>query len=194
MKKAGHKKLGPWLQKSKKLVYQNPWIEVHHHEVMTPANTEGVYGTVSFKNLAVGVLPLDDQGNTWLVGQYRYPLETYSWEIPEGGSPSGEDPLQAARRELKEETGLVPGSLELLLEMDLSNSVTDEQAVIYLATRLEQQEPEPEETEELKVKKVPVAEALSMVHAGEITDAISVAALLKLATHPEYQVFLSGVS
>ncbi|HEY4337512.1 MAG TPA: NUDIX hydrolase, partial [Puia sp.] len=139
----------------------------------------GIYGKIHFKNLAVGVLPLDGEGNTWLVGQYRFPLEEYSWEIPEGGGALGVDPLESAKRELREETGLVASSWEPLLEMHLSNSVSDEKAIIFLARGLEQREPMPDETEQLVVRRVPFEEAYRMVEQGLITDAMSVAAILK---------------
>ena len=118
--------------------------------------------------------------HTWLVGQYRFPLQQYSWEIPEGGAPEGTDPLLSAYRELKEETGFTAQSWQHLITMHLSNSVSDELALVYLATDLMAGEWEPEETEQLQLKRVHVQEAFAMVANGVITDAISVAALLKL--------------
>jgi 8-oxo-dGTP pyrophosphatase MutT (NUDIX family) len=134
-----------------------------------------------FKNRAIGVLPIDDEGCTYLVGQYRYTLNQYSWEIPEGGCPIEEDPLVAAQRELKEETGLTARHLQLLGRTHLSNSVTDEEALYYLATGLSQGSAEPEGTEKLRLRRVPFAEALRMALAGEITDALSVVTLLRYA-------------
>lgn len=168
-----------WKTLSEKPVYDNPWIQVSHRQVLNPSGNPGIYGLVHFKNLAVGVLPLDEQGHTWLVGQYRYPLGAYSWEIPEGGGPLGTPPLEAAQRELREETGLLAEEWTELLRMHLSNSVTDEAGIVYLAQGLQQGPAEPEETEELQIKKLPFAEAFDMVMQGEITDSLSVAAILK---------------
>jgi len=172
-------KKNPWVTLSKKEVYANPWISVSHREVLNPAGGDGIYGVVSFKNIAVGILPLDEDYNTWLVGQYRYTIEQYSWEIPEGGCPIDTDPLASAKRELKEETGLVAQAWSPLIEIHTSNSVTDEYAIIYIAKQLRQETAEPEDTEELLVKKVPFSKAVEMVMNGEITDSMSVAAILK---------------
>src|SRR5690606_11769102 len=125
-----------------------PWISVTQYDVLNPAGKPGIYGVVSFKNKAIGVLPLDEHNNTWLVGQWRYPLKQYSWEIPEGGGPMGEDPLEAAKRELKEETGLVASSYTEIARMHTSNSVSDEEAILYIARNLVQSEAEPEESED----------------------------------------------
>jgi 8-oxo-dGTP pyrophosphatase MutT (NUDIX family) len=147
--------------------------------VINPGGGKGIYGKVRFKNLAIGILPVDDQGLTWLVGQYRFPLEAYSWEIPEGGGDPAIPPVDSARRELLEETGLVAREWTGLLEMHLSNSVTDERAIIFLARGLEQRQAAPEETEELAIRRLPFEEAYQMVERGEITDSMSVAAILK---------------
>jgi len=170
-------KKGPWTVLSAKDVYENPWIRLTHHEVLTPAQTPGIYGLVHYKNLAIGVVPVDDDLHTYLVGQYRFPLDAYSWEIPEGGGAHGVDPLDSAARELREETGLVARRWRKLLEADLSNSVSDERAVAYLAWGLTAGEAEPEATEELAVRRIPLAEAFRMVEAGEIRDALSVLSL-----------------
>ena len=170
-------KKGPWTILSQKEVYENPWIKLTHHEVLTPAQTPGIYGLIHYKNLAIGVVPVDAEGHTYLVGQYRFPLDAYSWEIPEGGGLHGIDPLKSAARELREETGLVARRWRKILEADLSNSVSDERAVAYLAWGLTPGESEPEVTEELVVKRVPLAEAFRMVEAGEIRDALSVLSL-----------------
>jgi len=172
--------LNPWKIVSEEKVYDNNWISVVHHEVLNPSGLPGIYGKVHFKNQAVGVVPVDDEGNTWLVGQYRFPINAYSWEIPEGGSPDGTDPLASAKRELLEETGLVAKEWALLLTMHLSNSVSDELAYLYIAKDLEQHNPEPEETEQLELRKLPLAEAFRMVDEGLITDSMSVVALLKV--------------
>lgn len=172
----------PWKTIRKKPVYDNPWINVEEHDVINPAGGEGIYGKVHYKNKAIGILPLDSDDNTWLVGQYRYTLDAYSWEIPEGGGPHAEDLVAAAQRELKEETGLLAESWELIMKMHLSNSVTDEEAYIFLAKELTEGEQELEESEsDLQVMKLPFEEALEMVMHGEITDSMSVAAILKVA-------------
>jgi 8-oxo-dGTP pyrophosphatase MutT (NUDIX family) len=169
----------PWQIQSSAVQYSNPWIEVTEHGVINPAGKPGIYGTVHFKNIATGVVVLDDEQHTWLVGQYRFPLQQYSWEIPEGGSPEGTDPLDSAKRELLEETGLTAGNWQCILHMHLSNSVSDEEAFVYLARELRQQAADPEETEQLLVKRLPFSTVCDMVESGEITDAISVAAILK---------------
>lgn len=172
----------PWTTHATNTVYENPWILVTESEVINPRGNPGIYGVVHFKNRAVGVVPIDDEGHTWLVGQYRYTLGTYEWEIPEGGCPKGESTLDAAKRELREETGLVAEDYRLLLDdLALSNSVSDERATIYVATGLVEGEAAPEETEELRLRRLPLAEAVAMVKRGEITDSISVIALLSLA-------------
>jgi len=172
----------PWITHSTRIVYENPWIRVTESEVTNPSGGRGIYGVVRYRNRAIGVLPIDEEGQTWLVGQYRYTLDTYEWEIPEGGCPAGETPLEAAKRELREETGLVATDYRLLLDdLALSNSVSDERATIFVATGLTQAAADPEETEDLRVRRLPLSEAIDMVRRGEITDSISVIALLALA-------------
>ncbi len=175
------KKIGGWQTKISTTVYENPWIKISHDEVITPKNTDGIYGVVHFKNTAIGVVPLDDEGNTWLVKQSRYTLNQYTWEIPEGGCPQGESPLAAAQRELEEEVGLVANNWQQLMTMHLSNSVTDEFCVVFVARGLSAGQQQLEATEDIEVKKLPLTEAIAMVKSGEITDGISVAALLRIA-------------
>ncbi len=170
----------PWQTLSSELKFSTPWIDVTEHKVINPAGRPGIYGTVHYRNLALGIVALDDEGYTWLVGQYRFPLERYSWEIPEGGGDPAVEPLVGAQRELKEETGIEAREWRLLMEMDLSNSVSDEHAHIYLATGLSFGEPEPEETEQLQVRRLPLDEAVAMALDGRIGDAMSVAALLRV--------------
>lgn len=170
----------PWQIKTEKLVYDNPWIQVTEYGVINPSGGPGIYGKVSYKNLAIGILPLDEDGNTWLVGQYRFPIDTYSWEIPEGGGDKNIDPLISAQRELLEETGLKAKYWKKLLDIHLSNSVSDEWGISFLATGLSYHEAEPEETEQLVIRKLPFREAFDMVMNGEITDSLSMVTILKV--------------
>src|SRR3954452_1465918 len=173
-----HDRSNPWTTLARRPVYENPWIAVREDQVIRPDGQPGIYGVVHFKNAAVGVLPVDERGRIWLVGQYRYTLDLYSWEIPEGGGPLGEAPEETARRELREETGLTAGRLDLLATSHLSNSVSDELAYIFRATELQAGESEPEGTERLRVRHVEWTQAWDMLRRGEITDAMSVIALL----------------
>lgn len=171
----------PWKTLSNDVVYDNPWIQVTHRRVITPTGTDGIYGLVHFKNLAIGIVPLDEEENTWLVGQYRYTLGQYSWEIPEGGCPIGEEsPLESAKRELWEETGIRAEKWTKVLDLHTSNSVTDEAGMAFLAQGLSFGEAAPEHTEELQVRKLPFREALEMVFRGEITDALSMVGLMRV--------------
>ena len=170
-----------WDTVATNVVYENPWIQVEHRDVITPAGDPGIYGVVKFKNKAIGIVPIDEEGFVYLVGQYRYPLGEYSWEIPEGGGPLGEDPLATAKRELKEETGLVADRWRRIGRIHTSNSVTDEEGFIFLAEGLQQQNAEPEDTEDLRVKRIPLQEAVDRVMRSEITDSISMSAILMVA-------------
>ena len=175
-----HPNENPWQITDEKPVYDNKWINVIEYQVINPSGNPGIYGKVHFKNRAIGIIPLDAELNTYLVGQYRFTLNVYSWEIPEGGGPLAEAPLEAAKRELLEETGLRAKEWTELLQMHLSNSVSDELCIIYLARDLKQFEAEPEDTEDLMVHKVPFEEVYQMVCNGEITDSVAVAAILKV--------------
>ena len=170
----------PWTILNKKEVYDNPWIKVTEYDVLNPKGGKGIYGKVHFKNLAIGIIPLDDDLNTYLVGQYRFTLNQYSWEIPEGGGPHHADILESAKRELKEETGLVAQEWTKLMDFHLSYSVCDEHGGIFMARKLSQEEAMPEDTEELAIKKLPFDEAYQMVEKGIITDSLAVAAILKV--------------
>jgi ADP-ribose pyrophosphatase len=169
----------PWVTIDSHKIYENNWIGLTEHNVINPSGGKGIYGEVHFKNYAIGILPLDEAHHTWLVGQYRYPLKAYSWEIPEGGGPLETEPLESAKRELLEETGLSASDWIEIQRMHLSNSVSNELAIIYIARGLSLGESEPEETEELQLRKLPFEEAYQMVIQGEITDSISVAAILR---------------
>ncbi len=171
----------PWTTHSTDVEYENQWIRVEHSNVTTPGGSRGIYGVVRFKNRAVGVVPIDEHDHTWLVGQYRYALDEYSWEMPAGGCPGNEALEATAARELREETGLVAGRLEPLLDgVRLTNSVTDETGWVYVASELTHTEAEPEDTEELALWRLPVDDAISMVLTGEINDAFTIMALLRL--------------
>ncbi len=170
----------PWTVHRSEEKYDNPWIRVVEHQVTNPAGGPGLYGVVEFKNLAVAVIPVDDEGFTWLVGQYRFPTGTYEWEIPEGGGRRDGDPAECARRELREETGLEAARLTPILEMQLSNSTTDERSVSFLATGLTLGPASPEDTEKLSVRRVPLDEAIAMAVRNEMRDCLSVASLLQL--------------
>lgn len=171
----------PWKQQSNRQIFENPWFRVEQDDVINPGGGLSHYGKILFKNIAIGIVPLDENNNTWLVGQYRYVPDCYSWEIPMGGGPLNVDPLESAKRELSEETGLSAASWETLMHLHTSNSVTDERGIVYVARELSQGATAFEETEDLKVMRLPLKEAVERVIAGEITDAVSVAALLRLA-------------
>lgn len=169
-----------WKILSEQLIYDNPWISLTHYDVINPSGIQGIYGKVHFKNLAIGIVALDQDDSIHLVGQFRFVLQEYSIEIPEGGGLISLDPLASAKRELKEETGLEAEHWQKLLELHLSNSVTDEKAIVYLATGLKQGIAEPEETENIHHIKLSFDDAYDKVMNGEITDAITVAAILKV--------------
>lgn len=168
----------PWTTLSNTMVYDNPWIKVEHREVLTPKGTDGIYGIVHFKNRAIGIVPLDENYNTWLVGQYRYPLNEYSWEIPEGGGPLNEAMLDAAKRELQEETGITASKWTKILDFATSNSVTDELGVCYVAQGLAFGKNDLEDTEDITVRKLPFTEVVQMITRGEITDALTIMGVL----------------
>ncbi len=171
----------PWITKNSSEIYQNSWIRVDEHEIINPAGKDGIYGTVHFKNKALAIIPIDQDGNTWLVGQFRYPLNQYSWEVPMGGGSIGKDLLESAKRELKEETGLTAKKWTEIMRIHTSNSVTDEEGIVYLAEDLTHGETEFEETEVLEIRKLPFSDVLKMVMDGSITDGISIAGVLKAA-------------
>ena len=171
----------PWRRHSRRTAYENAWIQVHHDEVTRPDGQPGIYGVVHFRNLAVGIVAVDDADRVILVGQFRYTLDRYSWEIPEGGVPFDEDPLEGARRELREETGIEAASWREIGAFDLSNSITDEVGLLYFATDLTDGDAAPDPTEELRIRRVPFDEALAMVDCDEIPDAMSQLALERVA-------------
>lgn len=169
----------PWTTLKSEEVYESPWIAVTKHDVLTPHKTSGTYSTVHFKNLAIGILPLDKDHNTWIVGQWRYPIQQYSWEIPEGGGQLDVAPLDSAKRELLEETGITANTWTKIQEMYLSNSVSDEYCILYIAQDLHFGESHPDDEEELETRKLPFNELYEMVLSGEITDSLTITAVLK---------------
>ena len=170
-----------WKRLSSRTVFENDWMAVREDHVINPGGGENHYGHVHFKNRAVAIVPLDADHNTWLVGQQRYTLDAWSWEVPMGGAPLAEEPLAAAKRELKEETGLSAGRWTEIMRLHPSNSITDEVGYVYLAEDLCAGATAFEETEALEVRRLPLEAAVQMARDGEITDAISVAALLRIA-------------
>ena len=171
----------PWRQVSRRVAYENHWIEILHDEVVRPDGQPGIYGIVHFRHLAIGVVPLDESDRVLLVGQFRYAQGHYSWEIPEGGGGLDEDPEAAARRELAEETGYTGGTWRELCRAELSNSVTDEMTILFVATGLEAGPASPDGTEQLQLRWVAFDEVMAMIARGEIRDAMSILALQQLA-------------
>jgi 8-oxo-dGTP pyrophosphatase MutT (NUDIX family) len=174
-------RVGPWKRRSRSVGYENPWITVWHDEVDRPDGSPGIYGVVHFANVAAGVVVLDDDDRVLLVGQHRYTLDTYSWELPEGGVPPGESALDGARRELREETGVEADGWRVLVRFDLSNSISDETGVVFAARAVAHGAASPDPTEELAVRWVAFDEALAMVRDGGITDAMTIMGLQAVA-------------
>lgn len=169
-----------WKTLESKVVYDNPWITLREDRVINPGGGENEYGHIHFKKTAIGIVPLDDDGNTWIVGQDRYTLGEYSWEVPMGASEANEEPLDTARRELQEETGLTAGRMTQLMKLHTSNSITDEVGYVFVAEALEEGETNFDEMEVLDIRKLPLADVVAMIERGEMTDAISVAAILRV--------------
>lgn len=178
---AGKLEHNPWKRQTRRVVYDNPWITVYHDDVLRPDGNPGIYGQVHFKNRAIGVVALDVADRVLLVGQFRYTLDIYSWEIPEGGAPFEEEPIEGAKRELLEETGFTAVRWREIVRAHLSNSVSDEEAIIYLAEDLQPGTASPEPTEELRIQWLPFATALQMTFDGRITDSMSVMGLQRTA-------------
>jgi 8-oxo-dGTP pyrophosphatase MutT (NUDIX family) len=168
-----------WTCLSKTEVFDNPWITLTSCDTLAPTGRPAHYGLVHFKNLAIGVLPLFDNGDTLLVGQHRFTTGVYSWEIPEGGGPLGVDPLDSAQRELREETGCLASEWRQVMTYHLSNSVTDEVGYGYLAFGLTAADAEPDETEVIHTRRLPFREALDLGLKGLLPDMITQAMLLR---------------
>ena len=171
-----------WKKLSSKTIWENPWMAVLEDHVINPGGGENHYGHIHFKNRAIAIVPIDNEGNTWIVGQDRYTLGEYSWELPMGGAPLDEAPIEAAKRELKEETGFTAGRWSEIMKLHTSNSITDEVGIVFVAEDLTEGDADPEEMEDLQLRKLPLDEAVQLVNDGKITDAISVAAILRVAS------------
>ena len=169
-----------WKRLDRKLIYDNPWITVYEDQVINPGGGRNIYGNVHFKGKAIAIVPLDDDGNTWIVGQDRYTLGEYSWEVPMGASDAGEEPIDTAHRELKEETGLSAGQMTQVMRMHTSNSITDEEGFVFVARDLSEGDTAFDEMEVLDIRKLPLEEVVDMIRRQEMTDAISVAAILRV--------------
>jgi 8-oxo-dGTP pyrophosphatase MutT (NUDIX family) len=174
-------RIGPWTRRSRTVAYENPWITIWHDDVARPDGSPGIYGVVHFANLAVGVVVLDADDRVLLVGQHRYTLDSYSWEIPEGGVPPGETPLEGARRELREETGIEADTWRELCRFHLSNSVSDEAGIVFVARAANHGVASPEPTEDLAIRWLPFDEGLAMTTDGRITDAMTIMGLQRVA-------------
>lgn len=169
-----------WKKIESRIVYDNPWMTVFEDRVINPGGGENDYGYVHFKTTAIAVVPIDEDGNTWIVGQDRYTLGEYSWEVPMGASEQGEEPLETAHRELREETGLSARNMKQIMRLHTSNSITDETGYVFVADGLSQGDTQFDEMEVLEVRKLPLGEVVGMIYRGEMTDAISVAAILRI--------------
>ena len=169
-----------WKRLDRKLIYDNPWITVYEDQVINPGGGRNIYGNVHFKGKAIAIVPLDDDGNTWIVGQDRYTLGEYSWEVPMGASDAGEEPIDTAHRELKEETGLSAGQMTQVMRMHTSNSITDEEGFVFVARDLSEGDTAFDEMEVLDIRKLPLEDVVDMIRRQEMTDAISVAAILRV--------------
>jgi 8-oxo-dGTP pyrophosphatase MutT (NUDIX family) len=178
---AGDERPNPWRRLARRTVYENAWIRIHHDDVLRPDGAPGIYGVVEFRNVAVGVVALDERDRLLLVGQFRYTHEAYSWEIPEGGVPADESPLDGAKRELAEETGFRAADWRELVRLQTSNSVTDEVGVVYVARDLAPGIATPDGTEQLATRWVTIDEAISMIDRGDLLDAMSQVAILRVA-------------
>ncbi len=180
---------GPWKIRGRTIIHDSPWLRLTDHQVVQPDGRDGVYGVVQFKNLAIGILPIDAAGNVVLVGQHRFALGEYSWELPEGGGALDQPPLETAMRELREETGLVAGHYQPLCFYYPSNSVTNERAYGFVAWDLTEGEPQPDPTELFERRKIPFRDALELVISGEIADGFTMTMMLMAAQKARQHLF-----
>ncbi|WKL57414.1 NUDIX hydrolase [Asticcacaulis sp. ZE23SCel15] len=169
-----------WQILTQKIEFENPWMRVESYDVIAPTGNPAHYGVTRFRNRAVAVVPLFDDGTVVIVGQQRFALNAYSWELPEGGVPDGEDPLEGAKRELAEEAGLKAEYWREIIQMDLSNSITDEVATGYLATGLTPAEGALDETESLEIRRIPFKDLLKAVISGQVRDSQTVVCALRI--------------
>jgi 8-oxo-dGTP pyrophosphatase MutT (NUDIX family) len=174
-------RIGPWIRRSRRVAYDNPWVRIWHDDVDRPDGSPGIYGVVHFANLAVGAVVFDDEDRIVLVGQHRYTLDAWSWELPEGGVPEGESALDGARREVREETGVEADDWREIVRFHLSNSISDEAGVLFAARATSHGVASPEPSEELAIRWVAFDEALAMTADGRITDAMTIMGLQRIA-------------
>lgn len=171
----------PWTTTASRVVYQNPWISVREDQVIRPDGRPGIYGVVDIRP-SIGVVALDDQDRIVLVGQWRYALNRYSWEIPRGGSHPGEiDMLTVAQRELAEETGVLAAHWRRLGPVDICNGVANDVQTLFLATGLTATDRRLDPEEDIAVEWHPFDEAVRMALDGRITEVCSIAAILQVA-------------
>ena len=181
----------PWRDLGYRVVHETDWLALTEHQAIAPSGREATYGVLRFKNIATGVLPVHPDGTVTLVGQARFARSNYSWEMPEGGAPSGEDPFEAAKRELAEEAGLAAGNWALALKVEVSNSITDEIGLTWIAWDLTPVPREPDPTEVFRVVRVPFTTLLQEIERGAILDSFTVATAYR-AYHMAREGLLPG--
>lgn len=164
-----------WKITDRKEVYASPWISVHHNDVIAPTGAETIYGSIHFKNMAIGILPIDETGHTWIVGQARFCFDAFTWELPQGGGARDVPAIETARRELSEECNLAAEHFIPLYEgVQVSNCVSDELAHAFIAYGLSERPGQLDDTEELTVRRLPISEVFDMIDRGEIKDMFTI--------------------
>jgi 8-oxo-dGTP pyrophosphatase MutT (NUDIX family) len=181
----------PWQDLGHEVVHQTPWMKITEHQAVAPTGREASYGVLRFQNIATGVLPIHPDGTVTLVGQSRFARANYSWEMPEGGAPFGEDPLTGVKRELAEEAGLAAASWQLALRMEMSNSITDEIGFTWIAWDLTPVPVDPDPTEVIAIVRVPFTQLLHEIERGAILDALTIATAYR-AYHMAREGLLPG--
>jgi 8-oxo-dGTP pyrophosphatase MutT (NUDIX family) len=181
----------PWRDLGHEIVHETPWMKVTEHRAIAPTGREAAYGVLRFQNIATGVLPVHPDGTVTLVGQARFARANYSWEMPEGGAPFGEDPLDAVKRELAEEAGLEAASWALALRVEVSNSITDEIGYTWIAWDLKPVPVNPDPTEIMTIVRVPFLSLLHEIERGAILDSFTVATAYR-AYHMAKEGLLPG--